>query len=163
VISVILTGDAEVRARFQRLPQETHARIAREMTRVTIDLQNYIRSDKLSGQVLKNRTGTLRRSINQRVDDSGAEIVGIVGANMDAAKYAAAHEYGFAGTVTVRAYQRRITEAFGRRIAPREVEVGSHSMRMNLPERSYLRSALNEKENEILDRLRGTVGDAVAA
>ncbi|HLW71575.1 MAG TPA: hypothetical protein VKS22_13245 [Candidatus Binataceae bacterium] len=161
MISVVLTGDAEVRARFTRLGPEIHSRLLREMARQTIALQNYVRNDKLSGQVLKTRTGTLRRSINQRVEDRGSEIVGIVGADLDAARYAAAHEYGFQGLVAVRTSVRRIEQAFGHRIAPREVNVSAHSMRMHLPERSYLRSSLHEMEGAITDGLRGAVGEAV--
>src|SRR6266576_5706363 len=93
-VQVIVTGDKEVAARFEKLPSEAHSRLLREMQRITIDLQNYIRDSKLSGQVLKNRTGTLRRSINQRVEESGSTITGIVGANLGAARYAAAQEYG---------------------------------------------------------------------
>ena len=59
-------------------------------------------------------------------------------------RYAAAHEYGFAGRVGVRASLRRITIAFGRPIAPITIGVDAHARRMNLPQRSFLRSSLED-------------------
>ena len=76
-------------------------------------------SDKLSGQVLKNRTGTLRRSINQHVEETDTSITGILGADMDIARYARAHEYGFRGTVQVPAHTRTITGLRAYRRSPR--------------------------------------------
>lgn len=161
-VEITLVGDDTVRTRFERLPTDMHDRLVREMQRVTIELQSIVRDEKLSGQVLKNRTGTLRRSINQRVDDQGDSIIGTVGADMREAAYAAAHEYGFSGIVSVREYTRRITQAFGRPIAAREVVVHAHSMHMNLPERSYLRSSLREYGPTAIERLRSAVGEVIS-
>lgn len=67
----------------------------REQVRAaTIGLQNYVRSEKLSGQVLQVRTGTLRNSIQVRFTDSESEIRGDVFTNLE---YAAVHEYGGRG------------------------------------------------------------------
>ena len=55
--------------------------------------------EKLSGEVLNVRTGRLRRSIVERVESSGSVVTGIVGTNVE---YAAPHEYGFIGVVTVK-------------------------------------------------------------
>jgi phage gpG-like protein len=161
-IQIILVGDDLVKARFEKLGPESHSRVAREVQRLTINLQSKVVNEKLSGQVLKNRTGTLRRSITQKVEDTGDRITGIVGADMNTARYAAAHEYGFTGTVNVREHARRITQVFGRPVTPHEIIVGAHSMRMNLPERSYLRSSLSEMEADILAGLNEAVAEAIA-
>lgn len=161
-IQVVLVGDEEVKARLEKLGPDTHDKVVRAVQKLTIDLQAKVVGEKLSGQVLKTRTGTLRRSITQRVEDNGSSIIGIVGADMSTAKYAAAHEYGFTGTVEVREHVRRITQAFGRPITPREVLVASHSMRMNIPERSFLRSSLSEMEPDILAGLNEAVQEAIA-
>jgi hypothetical protein len=162
MISVTVVGDTEFKARLDRMPAAVHDGLVRSISKLSIDLQMKVRDEKLSGQVLKNRTGTLRRSIVERVDDGGTIITGIVGSDTSVAKYGAAHEYGFQGTVTVRAHARRITQAFGRPIAPKEIEVSAHSMRMNLPERSFLRSSLHEMEGQITDELTAAVGEAIA-
>jgi hypothetical protein len=62
-------------------------------------------------------------------------------------KYARPHEYGFHGTVDVREHMRTIKQAFGRPIEPGRGHGSAHSMKMNLPERSFLRSALMDMES----------------
>jgi len=96
--------------------------------------------NRLSGQVLNVRTGNLRRSIHHQVTSSGGLVVGEVNTNV---RYGAAHEYGFAGTVNVKASMRQIRQAFGRPLkSPRYVQIRAHSRNVRLPERSFLRSAL---------------------
>jgi phage gpG-like protein len=157
-IRVTIVGDIELKARFAALYPKARDAVRNAVSRLTIGLQNKVVSEKLSGQVLKNRTGTLRRSIIERVEESATSITGIVGTNL---VYAAAHEYGFQGTVNVREHTRRISQAFGRPIAPVEATVRAHSMRMNLPERSYLRSSLREYQPTIEDGLSSAVKEAV--
>lgn len=121
--------------------------VEKSVTILTLKLLRKVKAEKLSGQVLKNRTGTLRRSINYRVDVGFSSIVGTVGTNKE---YAAAHEYGFDGEVTVKEHLRMIKQAFGQQLkTPKQITVSSHSRHMRLPERSFLRSALRELESEI--------------
>lgn len=162
MITATLFGDAEVRAKLENVFPAARESLRRTVSKLAIDLQRHVVADKLSGQVLRVRTGTLRRSINQHVEESGTSITGIVGADMNAARYARAHEYGFHGTVEVRAHMRTITQAFGRRLKnPREVQVSAHPMRMNLAERSYLRSSLRDMRQTILDSFQASLAQAV--
>jgi len=108
-----LVGDREVLDRLRALPDAVNSSLLPAITRLGIELQRDVQQDKLSGQVLKSRTGSLGSSIDLRVDQSGGAIVANVFTD---SPYAAVHEYGFAGTVSVRASLRRITEAFGRPI-----------------------------------------------
>lgn len=118
-----------------------------ETVRLSIQLSTHVKRDKLSGQVLKNRTGRLRRSINYRVEGEGSKLFGIVGTNV---VYARAHEYG--GPVTIRAHLRTITQAFGRKLkSPVTFEVRAHTV--TYPERSFLRSALADMSTEIKQKL----------
>lgn len=109
---------------------------------------------KLSGPVLKTRTGRLRRSVNMRFTETPTEISAAVGTNVD---YARAHEHGFDGVVTVREHLRTITQAFGNPIAPTQVVVGAHPRHMRLPERSFLRSTLQEEGPSIREALTGAI------
>jgi hypothetical protein len=161
MIRVTLIGTTELKARFEALYPKARDAVFRSVSKLAIGLQTYIRADKLSGQVLKNRTGTLRRSIIERVDDGGTIITGIVAADMGVAKYAAAQNYGFSGTVDVRAHTRRISQAFGRAISPREINVGAHAMRMNLPARNYMESSLAEFQPRVEAELSEAVREAV--
>ena len=152
-------------AHLQQFPERLATSMVKAMNRVTIGVQALVKSGKLSGQVLHVRTGTLRRSINQEVRYAGSGLIeGIVGTNVE---YAAAHEYGFHDTVTVRAHIRRISTSIksqaltaqngkaatiarwvGRESKNRFVkgyaDVPAHTREMNMPERSFLRTALKE-------------------
>jgi hypothetical protein len=162
MITAQIFGFEEVRAKLESVFPAARERLRQTTAKLAIDLQRHVVEDKLSGQVLKNRTGTLRRSINQHVEETADSVTGIVGADMNAARYARALEYGFQGTVQVRAHSRTITQAFGRQLASaREVAVSAHSMRMNLAERSYLRSSLRDMRQTILDAFAASLRDAV--
>ncbi len=146
MITATLVGDRELIARLSSMPRNVQSGLARAITRLGLELQRKVQSEKLSGQVLKVRTGVLRSSINLKVDQSATAITASVGT---AVKYAKVHEFGFSGTVSVRAHLRQITQAFGHPIAPTTQHVGAHSRRMNLPERSFLRSSLREMQGAI--------------
>lgn len=144
MIDGYIVGDAEVIRRFETIGTRLRDELRAGVNRATIKLQTKVKQDKLSGQVLKVRTGRLRRSIQQDVFENGGQVVGVVSTNV---KYAPVHEYGFAGVVTVRDHLRMQKKAFGKSISPREVEVRSHPRKVNLPERSFLRSSLREMES----------------
>ena len=118
-----------------------------------------MQEDKLNGQVLKSRPGSLRSSIDFRVDQSGSAFTATVFTDN---RYAAAQEYGFVGTVSVRASLRRIREAFGRPISEKTISVRAYDRRMNLPERSFLRFALKDMTPAIHDGVEAALADAVS-
>ena len=96
-----------------------------------IDLQGRITGTKLSGQVLQVRTGTLWRSIQYAVEETPIGYRGSIGSNLI---YAAIHEFG--GDV-FRPDHVRISK-----------EGTVHFVRghtAHYPERSYLRSSLQEE------------------
>lgn len=118
-------------------------------------LQAHVKRDKLSGQVLHVRTGTLRRSVTAKVEQTGGRILGIVGTNL---AYAGRHEFGFDGTETVREHLRRVTQAWGKPLrTPREVRVHAFMRHARAPERSFLRSALRDMAGEIREALKAAV------
>lgn len=143
MIAGYLVGDAEVVSRLDGMSARLHEEMKAGIGRAVLKLQRMVVQDKLSGQVLKVRTETLRRSIDQIVIDEGQKVSGVVSTNV---KYARAHEYGFHGTVSVRESLRTIKQAFGRPIEPVQVTVRAHSRKVDLPERSFLRSALTDLE-----------------
>lgn len=141
MIKFQLVGDAEVAAKLGGLTALARQGLRTGILRSVIKLQRHVQQDKLSGQVLHVRTGRLRRSIAQNVEASGNEITGIVST---AVSYAKTHEYGFKGTVNVRAHDRNGHPVRG------------HTRQVNLPERSFLRSALADFERS------GVIGQEVA-
>lgn len=69
--------------------------------------------------------------------------------------YAAAHEFGFRETVTVREHTRMMSKAFGKDISPREVRVGQHTMQMKVKKKPYLNPAVRKFTPDIVNMLRG--------
>ena len=116
------------------------------MARLVLELTRRIKKDKLSGQVLKNRTGTLRRSISPSVSSSGTTVTGTVGTNVE---YATIHEFGGKTAAHDILPKRGRALAFnwkGKDVVFRKV----HHPGSVFPERSFMRTALKEMEPEIL-------------
>jgi phage gpG-like protein len=142
-----IVGDRELIARLQAAPRAINDALYETVDRLSIKLLAIVKEQKLSGGVLKARSGLLRRRTTYRVVREGTGVYGVVGTNV---KYGAVHEYGFKGTVDVRAHLREVKQAFGKPLsAAKNVFVRGHTRKVNLPERSFLRSALREMRPEI--------------
>ena len=159
MITAYLVGDVQLLERLRALPDAINSGLLHGITQLGIELQRHVQEDKLSGQVLRSRTGSLRSSISLQVDQSGGAVTASVFTD---SRYAGVQEYGFAGTVSVRASLRRIREAFGRPIAEKTISVRAHDRRMNLPERSFLRSALEDMAPVIRDEVGAALAEAVS-
>jgi phage gpG-like protein len=136
----------EFLARLKGAGERLHAVMVRVVTRLSIEIQAAVVSDKLSGQVLHTRTGTLRRSINRVVFDEPGRILAQVGTNV---VYARVHEYGFQGIQNVREHARK------------GHIVRAHVRNVNMPERSFLRSTLREFEQKIRTDIRRAAMEAL--
>jgi hypothetical protein len=145
MLKAAIVGDRETVERFKRMPGNVRDELRKTVESLSQRLQVKVKADKLSGQVLKVRTGRLRRSINYRIAQEGAGIYGYVGTNLS---YGRAWELGFQGTVQVGAFQRK-TKSGG------VAMVMAHSRRVNMQPRSFLRTALAEMTQTIKDEIRG--------
>lgn len=134
-------GTAEVIERIEGLPATTRAELNKSTLKLALMLVAHVKQNKLSGQVLRNRTGTLRRSITHQVQELPQEIKGTVGTNV---AYARPHEFGWHGNVL-------IDQAFGKKL---KFPVWKT---VTLPERSFLRSSLREKADAIRKEYREAV------
>lgn len=160
MIRAEILGVPAVTAKLKRIPPDVQLALGKSVGRICLALVRTVKQNKLTGQVLHVRSGRLRRSIHSEVSSTETAVTGIVGTNVE---YAAAHEYGFTGTESVRQHLRTITQAFGRAIkgGAVQVQVSAHSRQVNLPERSFLRSALREMAPEITMQLRQAVNNAL--
>jgi phage gpG-like protein len=145
VIDFKVSGDGQVLAGMVKAEADTLARVGASILRLTLSLKRKVKEDKLSGQVLKVRTGTLRRSIGHDVFDDGA---GIVGAVSTPIKYAPPHEFG--ATIPARIVEAKRAGALrfqigGKFVFAKRVNIPS----FKLPERSFMRSALADMDAEI--------------
>jgi len=155
MIEGTVSGSKEVAAHFRQVPESVRQRLRVSIGQLIIKLQRKIIREKLSGQVLNVRSGTLRRSIDQHVIDLPEGVAGIAFSNL---KYARRHEYGFTGTENVRAHMRMMKQAFGRPVKnPREVPVMTHKRQVDYKARSFMRTALREMEPEIIAQIERAV------
>ena len=159
MITAYLVGDEQLLERLRTMPDAINSGLLREITRLGIELQRDAQLDKLNGQVLRSRTGSLKSSVDLGVDQSGGAITASVFTD---SRYAGVQEYGFAGTVSVRASLRRIREAFGRPIAEKTISVRAYDRQMDLPERSFLRSALEDMTSAIRDGVEAALSEAAS-
>lgn len=121
--------------------------------RLAIKAQARVKGDKLTGQVLHVRTGTLRRSINQRVEQTEQGTYATVGTNV---RYAAIHEFGFTGAQNVREHVRKLKTGG-------VAHVRGHVRKVVMPRRSFLMSTLQDMEAEIQSTLRAAVLKGLSA
>lgn len=155
-----ITGTSQVVERIKQITPNVRTALQKQVQRLTIQLQIHVVRDKLQGQVLNVRTGRLQRSISQTVTSDATSVTGVVST---AVKYARAHEYGFSGTVNVKEHLRTITQAFGKELKePVTSTVKAHSMKMNLPERSFLRSALADQREAIVQGIQQAANEGAS-
>lgn len=155
-----IIGDRETVDRLSRAHGQVQRNVEATIGRLTLRLLTRVKGDKLSGQVLKTRTGRLRRSINRRLEGAGTtSIAGYVGTNVE---YARRHELGFHGTETVREHLRLIKQAWGKQLgSPKQVRVQTHSRQVDYPARSFLRTALREMDAEITAELKQATNEGI--
>lgn len=156
--------------RLARSSSVLRKRVEDTVVKEALNLVAYIKSQKLSDQILHVKTGRLRRSITARFEGLGSDTFrAIVGTNV---QYARIHEYGFSGSVNVKAHvvkghQRIQTIAFGklmnqpRKVTVREHTVKEHAAFMKMPARPFLRPALEENAERITTNIRKALTGAL--
>ena len=151
MITATVYGKDSTIARLTAWTPNVRQALVKVVTKEAVRLQAHVVKDKLTGQVLHVRTGTLRRSINMRVEESHTSVLGMVGTNV---WYGKVHEFG----EDIPAHQRLMTQVFGRQLKyPMYVNVKAYRM----PERSFLRSALEDNLPNIRQALHDAVVSAV--
>jgi len=167
VIDALIVGDEEVIKRLTGFPEKVRGNVHQSIGRLVLQLQKKVVSEKLSGQVLNVRTGRLRRSVDNTIVETPGAISGVVSTNVE---YAPIHEYGFEGTVSVKAHLRQIKNAslvnagkvakgqvVNNRAGTGVASVRAHTRQINMPARSFLRSSLKEMTGEIREELNAAI------
>lgn len=95
-LNVQIIGAEQLARKFQKASQRMSQVMRDKMSIVVMGLKGQIQ-EKMSGKVLKVRTGRLRSSVTTRVEMQGKDILGKVGSNV---VYAPVHEYG--ATITAK-------------------------------------------------------------
>src|ERR1700733_11893362 len=150
-------GLDETSARFDAYPAALQAALGAKATELAATLTDLVKN-KLSGAVLNTSSGALRDSIAASVTADADGFLASVGSEGDV-KYAAIQEYGGKTSAheilpakgDVLAFISSNAQHFARRVEhPGSV----------IPERSYLRSALDDMKDEILDGLADAATEA---
>ena len=153
MITAKITKGEDLLKKFKQTIPDINSGVQREIMRLALKMTGKV-MDKLSGDVLRVRTGHLRRSIHPEWDFKPGYSGATVGTNVE---YAGIHEYGFSGSVQVKSFQREMTKAFGKPISPTQVTVRAHTRNINIAERSFLRTTWREMNSEIVEGLQKAI------
>jgi phage gpG-like protein len=151
-----MTGADALAARLEKMPEAAKQRVVQEIDRLSQELRDRVQR-KLSGEVLQRRSGRLAASIDVALTQSG----GAIGASLSIdVEYAAIHEYG--GTIGARRILPQSARALafpwkGQQRFFTRVELPAVTM----PERSFLRSALDEMTPAIRAAIENAMREAM--
>ena len=153
-----LGGYEETSAQLDGYPAALQAALGAKADELAAALADLVRSDKLAGGVLNSRTGTLADSISASVTADADGVLASVGSEGDV-KYAAIQEYGGKTSaheiLPVKGDALAFVAGGAQHFARRVEHPGSV-----IPERSYLRSALEDMTDEILAGLADAATEA---
>lgn len=146
-----VTGGRETAKKLRGEAKQVREAVRKTMGRLVLELMVKVKRDKLSGQALNVRTGRLRRSITQRVEVHGTTIEGVVGTNVEYAKF---HEYG----QSIKADLKKQREGFKAELTASKPSLTAD----DLPPRSFLRSALREMKQHNHEEIERTVNEVTS-
>jgi phage gpG-like protein len=130
---------------LERTGPEMRTALTAGITKATLQMQQHVQVDKLSGQVLHHRSGKLINSVRViPVHQEGTALVGAVEAAGGPAFYGRVHEYG--GTFTY--------------VRPSKKH-GSTQVTVHFPERSFMRTSIEELTPKIEAGLTDAVAEGV--
>jgi hypothetical protein len=89
-----LSGADTLIAKLDKAPKGIAKRLVAAFVKVGLGLVQHLKEEELSGQALKTRTGTGRRSVTYRVYDEDGAITVAAGPDLTKAKYMRAHDLG---------------------------------------------------------------------
>lgn len=158
MFALALDGLEETSARLDGYPAALQAALAAKADELAAALADLVKNDKLSGGVLNTRSGALGNSIAASVTADADGVLASVGSEGDV-KYAAIQEYGGKTSAheilpakgNVLAFVVGDAQHFARRVE----HPGSA-----IPERSYLRSALDDMKDQIVAALADAASEA---
>lgn len=152
MIGVEFSGEREVVAHLDHMGAGLRTEMTVGIKRLAIKLQNNVKENKLSGQVLGVRTGRGRRSIEEVVTEEGDIVSGIVST---AVPYMIGWETGWSGSSGIKAGTKRFNPKAG----------DSTTFANGSPkQRAFLVPALRDLEGSgaIADEINAAVARAVA-
>lgn len=123
-----------------------------------LNLLSYIKDEKLSGQLLHQRSGNLKNSGFTETTETPETLLGSVSFGRTA-PYAAIHNYGGAINVPEVTGKLMVFQRDGAKIFTQRHK----AFTVQMPARNYMETSLEEKQPEIVAGLQGAVDKAVAS
>ena len=152
MIRAEIIGDEAVIASLGAIPDRVTGLVRAAVEAEAIALTAYVKEQKLSGQVLRNITGTLRRRTNYAMT---GDLSASVGTNL---VYAAIHEYG--GQTRAHIIEAKNAKALAFQMGGDTIiRKLVHHPGSRMPERSFLRSSLRESRDRILAAIQAAVAE----
>jgi phage gpG-like protein len=160
MLTVNLFGDKELIAQLGEMPTKMRQALVKKMTALSLKLESKIKADKLSGQVLKVRSGDLRASIHALpVVATDSSVTGGAAQSGDV-KYGRIHEYGGKTAAHEIVATKAKALAFmmgGKQVFAKSVQ---HPGSV-IPERSFMRSGLADMKEEIVSGIKEAVREGL--
>src|SRR5205823_2172779 len=147
MITARLVGGDAVLAWLRAIPDAVASGLARAIATLGIELQRKIQEHEIANQTLAARSGSLSNSL--QIDQSDNRIAATVSGGSD---YTHAHEYGLTAS-DVGASLRHVKKAFRRPIPGKAISLQSYHRRIEVPEPSFLHSALEDMNPAIRDEV----------
>jgi phage gpG-like protein len=155
-----IIGEKKVVERIKSFLPSMRDELKTYVEKFRINTTYYIQSQKLSGQVLHHRKGTLKESISRqsKVEEIGENLIVKIGTNVE---YAAIHEYG--GKTKPHVIFPKRAQALHFTMGEKDIFAKSvNHPGSTMPVRSFLRTTLNEKKEEFRLGLRSTVDKVIS-
>ena len=159
MIGVQITGDSALVTKLEETTGKIKAAAKSSLDMWATELAGYIKMNKLSGDPLHRRSGNLSSSVYPDKRETADTISGGARAGLDV-PYAKIHEYG--GLIPAHQVVARNAKALAFTVGgmlrfAKSVQIPD----VQMPERSYMRSALREQAPEGIAELRAAVKEAI--
>jgi len=146
-----IRGDTELVTRLAALPDSIRRSLRAKTWELALRLEALVKA-KLTNQVLHVLTGALRASIASEITEDATGVRGRVFSSGDV-KYAAIHEFG--GYIPPHDIYPSKARALHFVVGSKEIFAAHVRFPgADMPERSYLRSSLEDMRSEIVEGLR---------
>lgn len=156
MLSGQVSGDVELIAKIRNLPNSIRSHLKQAVAASAYSLHRHVLDNKLSGQLLRRKTGTLARSINVELSEQADGFSARVGDLKKAVVYASIHEYGGVTPPHVILPKKKKALAFGGGVYAKVNHPGSRIL-----EKRYLRDSLAEQKQEFFARVRAAVSQGI--
>ncbi len=157
MLTIDLVGDRELVAKLGATPWTLRGGVVRTMTRLAVETELLVKQ-KLSGQVLRARSGALRSSIRANVTESMSAVTATISST--GVRYAAIHEFG--GTIHIPEIRPTSARALAFQVGGQTIFAAyTRAHDVHMPQRSFLGSALKELTPRIREELTRAVNEVV--